>query len=268
MRISEYHLGFIGFGHMAQVICRAIEQAKLIPRSQIHFLRRDPEKMRQNEREFGITSTSLKTLVEKSDLLLLCVRPNQADLVLKELSQLHPDPSKIVVSMLAGIRLAFYQKYLKNPLLRVMPNIASAVGQGMSLFSYGPDVSIELKSLTQLLFSCMGEVIEIPESQMDIGCAIAGSGPGFVFELIESIARLGEKKGLSYPHALKMAAQTFSGAAQLILKGARPETLLQQIATPQGVTEAGLKKMRSLHLGEQFQSVIESAAERSHELSQ
>ena len=114
MKISDCHLGFIGFGHMAQIIFKAIDQARLVPRSQISFLRRDPHKMRENEQEFGITSTSLETLVKKSHILILGVRPNQASLVLEALQKLQPDESKMVVSMLAGVKLKFYQKYLKN----------------------------------------------------------------------------------------------------------------------------------------------------------
>jgi len=270
MKISEYHLGFIGFGHMAQVICRAIERAKLIPRSQIAFLRRDPEKMRQNEKEFGITATSLENLLHISHIVLIAVRPSHADFVLKEMARLKVEESKMIVSVLAGIKLAFYQKYLgsKNPLLRVMPNIASAVGEGMSVFSYALHPSLEFRSLTNLLFSCMGEIIEVSEPLMDICCGIAGSGPGFVFRLIEAMARAGEKGGLTRAKALKMAAQTFAGAAKLILKGSEPEMLLQQITTPNGTTEAGLKVMTALHIDNYFQSVVEASSKRSKELAE
>lgn len=269
MKISEYHLGFVGFGHMAQVIFRAIDRARLIPRSQVSFLRRNPEKMRQNEQEFGITSTTLETLVKKSEIIVLGIRPNQAEPILKELGRLGVG-SKMVVSLLAGVKLGFYQKYLGHgtPLLRVMPNIASAVGEGMSVFTYGPNPSTEFRSLTNLLFTCMGEVIEVPEPLMDISCGIAGSGPGFVFRLIDAMAREGVKQGLSYEKSLKMAAQTFLGSAKLILKGGQPETLIQQIATPNGTTEAGFKQMTHTDIERLFQGVVEASAKRSKELSE
>jgi pyrroline-5-carboxylate reductase len=269
MKISDYRLGFIGFGHMAQVIFRAIDKAKLISRSQITFVRRDRDKIRQNEKEYGITATSLETICKESDILLLCVRPNQADAVLKEMAHLKLDPSKMILSVLAGLHLAHYQKHLKShPLARIMPNIASEVAEGMSVFTFAPHSSIEFKSLTHLLFSAMGEVIEVSESMMDISTAIAGSGPGFVFRLIEAMAKEGEKQGLEYAKALKMAAQTFAGAGKLILKGANPEKLLHQIATPNGVTEAGLKVMSQSHIDHQFQAVIQASAKRSKELSE
>ncbi len=136
MKATECNIGFIGFGHMAQIIFQAIDRSKLIPRSQITFVQRDPHKMRENEEKFEIGASNLKTLVERSDLLLLGVRPHQAEIVLKDLQHLKIDPSKMIVSVLAGVKIGFYQQFLKNPLLRVMPNIASEVGMGMSVFSF------------------------------------------------------------------------------------------------------------------------------------
>lgn len=268
MKLSDYHLGFIGFGHMLQILFRAIDQSKLIPRSQMTFIRRDPKKAKENEKEFGITATSLENLVKRSHVLILGVRPAQAGLVLQELQKLSLDPSKMIISVLAGVRLSYYQRVLKNPLLRVMPNLASEVGMGMSVLSYGAHPSIEFRSLANLLFSCMGEVIEVPEAMMDISCGMAGSGPGFVFRLIEAMAREGEKAGLPYAKALKMAAQTFAGAATLVLKKGNTDLLLQQIATPNGTTEAGLKKMTAAQMDAHFQEVVAASARRSKELSE
>lgn len=270
MKLSLVRIGFIGFGHMAQVLFSALDQAKLIPRSQISFLRRDPKKMRENEKTFRITSTSLENLVATSDLILLCVRPNQALPVLEELARIGVQ-GKMIVSILAGIQISFFQKYLgsDSQILRVMPNLPAAVGEGMTLFSYGPNPSVEFKSFSHLLFGCMGQVAELREDLMDIGCGMAGSGPGFVFRLIEASARLGEKEGIAYEESLKIAAQTFLGAAQLILKGGvSPAQLLEQIATPNGTTEAGLNKMNELHLDQAFQSVIQAAADKSEKMSQ
>ncbi len=270
MKVSEYHIGFVGFGHMAQIIFQAIDHAKLIPRSQISFIRRDPEKMRQDEQRFGITSTSLQNLVEKSHLIILGVRPAQADFILRDLAQFPEAKSKMIVSVLAGVKLAFYQKYLGQnaQLLRVMPNLGSAVGEGMSVFTYAGHPSVEFRSLTNLIFSSMGQVIDVSEDLMDISCGLAGSGPGFVFSLIEAMAREGEKQGLAYAKALKMAAQTFLGAAKLIVKGAVPEKLLVQIATPNGTTEAGLKKLRELEIDKRLQEVVAASARRSKEISE
>lgn len=267
--MGECHLGFIGFGHMAQVICKAIGQAKLIPRSQMGFVQRDPARMKAHEQEFGITAASLEILVERSQLLLLCVRPAQTDVILEELARLGVR-EKMIGSVVSGIKLSHYQKYLgpQAQILRVMPNIASEVGEGMTLFSFGTPASREFRSLANLLFSSMGEVAEIEENLMDIGTGLSGSGPGFVFRLIEAMARAGVKHGLPYNTALKMSAQTFAGAARLILKGGVPEELIRQITTPNGTTEAGFKAMAASHIEKGLQDVVEAAARRSKELSE
>lgn len=268
MKISACRLGFIGFGHMAQVIYQAIDHAKLIPRSQISFLQRDPGKMKQNEQKYGITSTSLEHLVETSDLILLGVRPNQAHLVLEKLAKLHS--TKPIISILAGVRIAYFHKHLsaQTPILRIMPNLASAVGEGMSVFTYSAQFPSELKSAAHLLFGSMGQVLEVPESLTDIACGIAGSGPGFVFALIEAMARTAEKEGIAYSEALKMSAQVFLGAARLVVKGASPETLMDQIAVPNGTTAAGFHVMKQTRIADHLQETILAAAKRSHELSQ
>jgi pyrroline-5-carboxylate reductase len=269
MKLSAIHLGFIGFGHMAQVIFRLIDRAKLLPHSQISFLRRDPKKMRENEQSFRITSTSLENLVKKSDLILLCVRPNQAAAVLQQMATIGTQ-GKMIISIMAGIKISFLQKYLgsESQILRVMPNLPAEVGEGMTLFSYAPNSSGEFKSLSHLLFGCMGKIIELNESLMDIGCGMSGSGPGFVFKLIEAMARLGEKQGIPYKDALNISAQTFLGAAKLILEGSvLPADLIEQIATPNGTTEAGFDKMRELHLESGFQAVVEAAALKSKAIS-
>ncbi len=268
MKIENYHIGFVGFGHMAQILCRAIENARLIPRSQILFHRRDPAKAKQNEQDFGITATSLGHLMDKSDLLLICVRPNQAEFMLRDLAELNPS-SKMFVSVMAGIQLSFLQKHLgsKAQIARVMPNIASSVAEGMSLLSFASHPSIEFRSLVNLLFGASGQTIEIAEQQMDIGCGMAGSGPGLVLELIEAMAKIGEKEGITYNKALQIAAQTFLGAAKLIQKGQLPRDLLQQIATPGGTTQAGLNVLRQEQIPEKLTSAIQASCRRSKEIS-
>lgn len=254
---------------MAKIICRALERSKLIPRSQILFLRRDPRKIHEDEMAFKITSTSLPTLVEKSDLLLLCVRPSQGKEVLETLSQMDLKGKKLI-SILAGTKISYFEKFLKNqPIIRAMPNVASEVGEGMTILTPSASCDTEFKSIATLLFGCMGETVELPEEMMDLATAMAGSGPAFVFSLIEAVARLGEKGGIPYDKSLKMAAQTFLGSARLLLKGGvAVDELLGQIAVPNGTTEAGLKVMRDLEIGKHLQAVIEAAASRSKAISE
>jgi pyrroline-5-carboxylate reductase len=269
MKMGEHHIGFMGFGHLAQVIFSALVRAKIVPRSNVLFIRRDRAKMQENEEKFGITATSLANLVNESDLIFLCMRPQQAEESLKELKEAGQLEGKGIVTLLAGKKISFYQKHLgeKIQIVRAMPNVASSISEGMTILAFGPRPSAYFKSSINLLFSALGAVAEMNEDLMDTATAMAGSGPGFVFRFIESMARSGEKAGIPYEQALKIAAQVFAGASRLILKGETPADLIQKIATPNGVTQAGFDVMSKSEIEKHFHSVIEAAASRSRELS-
>ncbi|OGN56899.1 MAG: pyrroline-5-carboxylate reductase [Chlamydiae bacterium RIFCSPHIGHO2_12_FULL_44_59] len=265
MKISDCRLGFIGFGHMAQILFQAMENARLLPRSQVQFHQRDPDRAKKNEMLYGITATSLKNLVTHSDLLILAVRPHQAKEVLTKVEEY--DPSKMLITVLAGLKLDYYQHLWKGQLCRALPNLAAGVAEGMTTLVFPKGVTLAFQELVKRLFGSMGKVLEIREELMDIACAIAGSGPGFVFRLIESVAQMGEAQGLSPDQSLLLTAQTFLGAAKMVVKGHSPQKLLARIATPQGVTEVGLKKMKELKLIEALAEVFLAAMVRSKELS-
>lgn len=268
MKINEIHLGFVGFGHMGQIIFRSLDQARLISHSKILFHRRDPSKSREDEKRYGITSTSIKNLIERSNVLLICVRPNQAEGVFQELAKAGLN-SKKVISVMAGIKISSLQKF--NPemqVIRAMPNVASEIGQGMTLLSFGESASLDFRSSARILFSSLGTITELTETEMDIGSAIAGSGPAFVLELIEEIARIGEKEGIPYKKSLAMTAQTFLGAAAFVVKGASPEDLITQIATAGGMTMEGLKVLKASGIKQILETTIKTASARSKKFSE
>jgi pyrroline-5-carboxylate reductase len=268
--MESKRVGFFGFGHMAQILCEGIQRAKLIPNSQISFLRRDRDKMKENSQKFHITATSLGHLVSESDLIVLAMRPQQVEDALKQLVLAGNLEGKWIVSILAGKPISFFQAHLgaKAQILRTMPNLCSAVGEGMSALCYSENCTEEFRSFGRLFFGASGEIAEVAEKFMDLVVGMSGSGPAFVIRLIETMARTGVAHGMDPTTALKIAAQTFAGAAKLILKGkTSPQDLLSQITVPNGTTQAGLTVMTELEMDPRFRSVIEAAAKRSHELS-
>jgi len=266
---QNIRVGFAGFGHMAQVLCEVIIQGKVCPQSEILFCRRDPSQMKENEQRFGITGSSLQTLVSKSDVILFCMRPQQVQQFMGELKKIQGLEGKWFISILAGIKISYFHAHLGThaQIIRAMPNIASSVLEGMTILTHSPACSRDFRSFVNIFFGSMGEIAELPESMMDTASAMAASGPGFVVRLIEAEARVGVKHGIPYEQALKIAAQAFAGASRLILKGERPMNLLNSIATPNGVTHAGLDVMNKLELDAHFQAVFEAAALRASDLS-
>ncbi|HAB98828.1 MAG TPA: pyrroline-5-carboxylate reductase [Parachlamydiales bacterium] len=269
MKMDEHRLGFIGFGHMAQILFTAMHAARLVPLSQVQFVQRDRDRMKLNEEKYKITATSIEHAVSTSDVLLLCVRPGQVGPVLQEMARFGAS-SKQIISILSGIPISFFQKVLgeKAQIVRLMPNVASSIGEGMTTLSFSPHATVEFRSFVHLFSAPLGKYLEIPESQMDLATAVAGSGPGFVFALIQAMADAAEKGGLSHEQALLMASQTFAGAAQLALKEKNITSLLNQITTPGGTTEAGLNIMRQTQMAEHFQETLRASAQRAKQMAE
>ena len=265
--MKEIRVGFIGFGHMAKILFSAVDKAKLIPHSQILFCRRDPAKSKKTEQECKITATSLENLIDRSQVIFICVRPNQVEKILQEHAEALSN--KQIISILAGVKISYFQKVLGPhvQVIRAMPNLSSSVFEGMTVLSSSSTCEGEFKNFTHLFFGAIGKVLNFPESLMDVSCAMAGSGPGFVFRLIEVMAKTGVKHGMNQSDALQMAAQVFYGASKLILEGEDPGNLIVQISTPNGTTEAGLNKMGETLLDLHFQQAIEASLFRSQELS-
>lgn len=268
MKINEIRVGFIGMGHMAGAICRALIRTHLIPRSQILFIERDRDRSKQHQEELGITATSQEHLAANSNFILIGVRPGQAEGVLLDFAE-YDFAGKSVLSIMAGIQMAYVRKHLgpKVHLLRAMPNMCAERGEAMTLLSYAAGVPSEIQGFARQLFQSMGHIAEIPEEQMDIGTALVGSGPGFVFPLIDAFAREAEREGMSYATALQAAAQVFIGAAKLIQAGERPDDLILRIATPGGTTEAGLAVLRDEEVGRRMRKVLAAAAKKAADLS-
>jgi pyrroline-5-carboxylate reductase len=269
MKNEDCKFGFIGFGHMAQSLFLAMDRCRLVPRSQVLFLRRNLEHMRHDEKKFGISSANIVRLTKESDILFLCVRPPQAKEVLEELARL-PTQGKKVISILAGTSIASIRSFFKHDIeiIRAMPNMGADVGEAMTILSAPENTSPAFLSTAHLFFKSMGQTVDLPEAQMDLATGMAGSGPGFLFALIEAAARLGEKGGIPYEKALLLMGQTFLGAGKLIVEGKLlPQEVIQKIAVPGGTTEAGLKMLKELHMDTHFQRVIEAAAHRAYELS-
>ena len=139
MKATQQRIGFVGFGHMAQILCEAILRSKLISHSNVSFVRRDRAKMKENQEKFKVTAATLPTLVATSDLIFLAVRPQQAQEVLTELARIPALQGKWIVSILPGIGIDVLAKKLgaSVQIARVMPNIASSVGDGMSVLTFG-----------------------------------------------------------------------------------------------------------------------------------
>jgi pyrroline-5-carboxylate reductase len=204
-----------------------------------------------------------------ADVVVLAVKPPQIVSVCRHLAA-HLQPSTVVVSVAAGIPLAAMEEVLPfgTPVVRVMPNTPLLVGQAMSVMSPGASATEEHLSLAEKLLGSVGRVVRLPESQMDAVTALSGSGPAYVFLLVESMVDAGVLLGLPRPIATELAVQTALGAATMLREtGEHPAMLREGVTSPGGTTAAALRELERGGLRAAVLAALEAARDRSRELA-
>ena len=228
-----------------------------------------PAAAQEFARETGAKTTADNAQVAAaSDCLFLAVKPQQMAEVLAGLRG-RVSAEHLIVSVAAGIPLAALAKGLgQGPrLVRVMPNTPCLVGQGASAYSLGPGATAADGELVGRLLSAVGVACEAPEKLLDAVTGLSGSGPAFVYVMIEALSDGGVRMGLPRELALKLAAQTVRGAAQMVLdSGEHPAVLKDRVASPGGTTIAGLQALEAGGLRAALMAAVEAAARRSAEL--
>ncbi len=220
------------------------------------------------QRETGIRVTADNAaIVAAADIIFLGVKPTVVLPVIRESAeQLR---GKLVISLAAGIRLASMEELAEARFLRVMTNTPSAIGRGATAFAPGRrSTEADMARVTEI-FSAIGVVVRVSDDEIDAVTALAGSGPAFVYTVIEALAAGGEKTGLPADVALTLATQTVLGAAQLAAEsGATPEELRTMVITPGGTTAAGLDAMQRHGTSAGLVAAVEAAAARGREMAQ
>ena len=269
MNKTSKKIGFIGAGKMAQAIIKGIIKANFFTRDNIFASEPNAEARKKVEKEFGIkVFADNKTLAQTADIILFAVKPfviNDAILSIKE----ETTAEKTIISIAAGISTEKIQAQfgINLPVVRVMPNTPALVNEGMAAVCGGKYATSEHIEFTKELFSCLGKVIEIDESQIDIITAISGSSPAFYYYFINEIARSAERMGFDYKTALLASAQSALGSAKMILEtGIPPETLIDNVTTKGGTTEVGMNILRKANLDKIVDEAIIGTKEKSEML--
>lgn len=212
--------------------------------------------------------TDNKELVKKSDIVFIATKPNIVVEVLEDIKN-DLNPNTLVVSIAAGVCTGKIENILsQNRVIRIMPNTPALVKLGMFGVCKGSKATDEDLNLIENLLSVIGKCITVEEDQMDIVTAISGSGPAFFYQVIEDMARAGEKLGLDYEKSLTLAAQTALGSAQMVFnRGETPvQTLIDNVATKGGCTFVGICEMKKQNSDKLFYDVIDKTAQKANEL--
>jgi pyrroline-5-carboxylate reductase len=203
-----------------------------------------------------------------SDVIVLAVKPQHLPGVLKEIAK-GAEARHLFVSIAAGVPLSAMTSVLGQAarVVRVMPNTPCLVGAGATAFTRGPKATDEDAALVERLFSTIGIAMEVPESLLDAVTGLSGSGPAYVFQVIEALSDGGVRCGLPRNVATRLAAQTVLGAAKMVLDtGEHPAALKDGVASPGGTTIAGLHELERGALRGALINAVEAATNRSQEL--
>ncbi|KAF0183190.1 MAG: pyrroline-5-carboxylate reductase [Nitrospirae bacterium] len=257
-------IGFIGGGNMAEALIKGmrIEGMRDIIVSEPKEDRRHYLQSTYHVR----TTASNPEVVEASTIIILAVKPQNMGQVLDEIAG-SVDENKTVVSIAAGITLAYLQSKLKTSrLVRVMPNTPALVLEGMSVLSICSCLPEPVIAPVRQIFMSIGKVTTLPEKQINAVTALSGSGPAFIALFIESMIAAGEQLGLSSDSARELAVQTLIGTAKQIGEGMSPEKLREMVTSPGGTTAAGLAAFQEKGLKEITMNALQSAHRRAEEL--
>ena len=261
-------LGFIGAGQMARALARGFVASGLIEASRITAYDPVPAAIADFRGFMSgcCAAANNRQVVERSSVVLLAVKPQMIPAVAAELhGQLG---EKLLISIAAGVRLkALAEAFGTDRLIRVMPNMPALVGCSASGYSLGAGASADDAKLAEQLFGSVGRAVAVDEKLLDAVTGLSGSGPAFVFVMIEALADGGVRMGLPRAVALELAAQTCKGAAEMVLTtGEHPATLKDRVASPGGTTIAGLQALETGAVRAAMMAAVEAATRRATEL--
>ncbi len=264
-------IAVIGVGAMGGALIRGLLEAKLARPKEIVGSDADRRKVEALVKELGIAkAASNQEAVEKSETVLLAVKPGMIDSVLAEIAP-HLQEGQTLVSIAAGVPLARLRPPVKEKkvnLARVMPNTPALVGAGMSAVAFDAGATPAARQQVMRLLGAVGEVLEVEEKLMDAVTGLSGSGPAYVFAAIEALADGGVAAGLPRAIAQTLAIQTVLGAATLLKRtGQHPAAAKDMVASPGGTTIAGLAALEKGAFRSRLIQAVLAATERSRQLS-
>jgi pyrroline-5-carboxylate reductase len=263
------NIGFIGCGKMASAIIKGIQGVNESSCFALLGSEVNEEIAKSASDRLGIdVFADNKELAKVSDIIFVATKPNYVAEVVEEIKDVLTT-DKLVVSIAAGVSTSKIENIIPEiRVIRVMPNTPALVKLGMFGVCKGSKANDEDLNLILELLSVLGKCITVEESQIDIVTAISGSGPAFFYQVIEDIARAGEKLGLDYEKSLILATQTALGSAQMVFNRGETtvQTLIDNVATKGGCTFVGITEMKEQHSDKLFYDVIDKTTQKANAL--
>jgi pyrroline-5-carboxylate reductase len=262
-------LAVIGCGIMGEAIVGGLLRAGLLGAREVVATARRQDVADALAERHGI-ATTLDNLIAcgAADTVLLTLKPQRIAKVIHQPGIREALAGKLVISIAAGVTLTQLASWLPQSfVIRAMPNTPCLIGEGMTVLARGPGVGDREVAAASRLFETVGRCIEVEDKLMDAVTSLGGSGPAFVYVMIEAMADGGVMMGLPRPVALQIAAQVFQGAARMVLQTSRhPAALKDQVTTPAGCTIAGILTMEDGRIRSVLARTIQEATRVAGEL--
>jgi pyrroline-5-carboxylate reductase len=259
-------LGFLGSGKMAGALVHGVTQSGAFAREDVRVSDVIPGVAEKLAKDAGVgIAGSNAQLAAESDALVLCVKPGDALDALRALGA----AEKLVISIVAGLPIAALEAAAgpRMRIVRVMPNTPALIHKGAAAYALGGTATDADAALTEKIFGSVGEIVRVKESLLDVVTGLSGSGPAYIYVVIEALADAGVLMGLPRDLSQKLAAQTVAGAAEMVLKtGRHPAALKDEVTSPGGTTIAGLEALEAAGMRSAFLSAVRAATQRAREL--
>lgn len=271
--IVSVKITFIGAGSMAEAVIRGLVEKAGVPPAHIRVInRQNADRLAELKQRYGVGTASGEearaAVVRDADLVVLAMKPKDVASGLAGMrGLLHP--GQLIVSMVAGLSISTIHDLLRSrlPVVRTMPNTSSHIGLGATGLSFSQAVEEPQQRIALEMFRSMGTAVVVEEALLDTVTGVSGSGPAYVYYLIESMIRGGIEGGLAPEAARELTIQTVLGAAQMVRStGEDPAELRRKVTSPNGTTQAALETLDRYHFSEAVEGAVRRAAERAGEL--
>jgi pyrroline-5-carboxylate reductase len=257
----------MGAGKLAGSVVRGLVRAQFCAPNEIIASELNEQTRVALRTETAVSVTAWNAEVaEKAEVIFIGVKPAMVSPVLRELDD--KLENKLVISLAGGVRISTMEKAASARFMRALTNTPSAICRAATAIARGSRSTTEDVDLARKVFGAIGLVVEVEEEQIDIATGLSGSGPAFVYTVIEALATGGTKMGLANGVALELAIQTALGAAELMIESKMsPEELRKMVVTPGGTTAVGLAVMEKLGTRESLIAAVEAATKRGQEMA-
>lgn len=268
--MSHLKVAVLGAGKMGGILIQAFLKEGLLTPSQLSATVKHGERVEELSAQWGIeVTTNNLAAAERADLILLGVKPFQMPALVEEIRPALRS-SKTLLSFAASVRTRAIEEAagLEIPVIRAMPNTPSQLGAGIAALCRGRFVPEEQMELAERIFATVGRTVVVEEKHMDAVTGLSGSGPAYVYIILEALAEAGVKVGLPRDVATLLAAQTTFGAARMVLEtGYHPALLKDAVTTPAGCTIDGILELEEGGLRVTLIKAVMRATERARQLA-